>query len=153
MANGNAYPAVMLAPEGQAAGAGVTLQFTDSDDQPGGGAATPPFHAAPTGATAIMVDSPDGDPILAFDADTPAIDAFYDLDMGGSQISNVSNLSCNSLNSAGFQGGQFVSSQAGAPDPIGTYIGTPFVYDTTAVTGGCYGWDGTEYVKISNVVT
>jgi hypothetical protein len=45
----------------------------------------------------------------------------------------------------------FVTSQVGAPDPLDTYI-TPLVYDSTAVTGGCYAWGGSQYIKVGNVV-
>lgn len=106
----------------------------------GGGAATPPFHAAPTGTTAIMVDSPDGDPIIGFDADAPAIDAFYDWDFGGHDIANAGTVNGNALGPAF----TYVTDTDAAPT---TYV-TPLVFDHTALTGGLYAWDGSAYVQV-----
>jgi hypothetical protein len=61
-------------------------------------------------------------------------------DAGGLEITNVGAFDDSMA---------WVTSQA--MSPVGPYQ-TPLVYDTTAVTGGCYAWDGATYVKISNVV-
>jgi hypothetical protein len=37
-------------------------------------------------------------------------------------------------------------------DPPDASFSRPLLYDDTAVTGGLYAWDGTAYVKVSNVV-
>jgi hypothetical protein len=45
----------------------------------------------------------------------------------------------------------WVFEQSGPPDPIDTYD-TPAIYDTTAVTGGLYMWNSSQYIKVGNVV-
>lgn len=43
----------------------------------------------------------------------------------------------------------YVTSQAGAP---GAGYVTPLVFDTTAVTGGLYAWDGSAYVQVGGPI-
>lgn len=143
---GNAYPAVQLDARGEVVDSGIVVQFTDDSDQPGAGAATPPFHAAPTGTTAIIVDSPDGDPIIEFDADTNEIKSFYNWNFGSTTLT-ISTIDATTVNAASLGPTQFVLVQGGPPDPIDTYV-TPLIFDSTAVSGGLYAFDGTQYQQV-----
>lgn len=148
MAAGASYPAVIVNVNGDET-QGVTLEFTDEDNQPGGAVPEPPFHAAETGVTAVIVDSPDGDPIIDYDASTQTIENWYKTDFHDHDLNSVGALNAQKI---GASVGA-VLLQADPPDPIDTYLDTQLVYDSTAVTGGLYGWDGTQYRKIGNLVT
>lgn len=147
------YPAIIVDENGDQT-AGNTISFTDPDNQPGL-VAVPPFHADPTGVTAIMVDSPDGDPVIDFDADASQIDSFYNWDFGSKALTGITSITAvGEVDAGGLGAGiTYVTSQSGPPDPLGTYLSVPLVYDSTAVTGGLYAWDGTAYVKIGNLVS
>ena len=125
------------------------MSLTPPSSHGGGAPESGPFKANPTGFSPIMVDSPDGDPSLGFDADAAKIDSFYTWDFGNQSAVNINVLSANEVDTTGLSERiQMVAVQAGAPDPIDTYAGTPLVFDSTAVTGGLYGWDGSQYQQV-----
>lgn len=125
MANGNAYPAVMLDPDAQVVGAGVTLQFTDSTDQPGAGEGG---LVVTDGSTEI-----DGATTLNFRA--PLV-VLTDIDPMEAKIE--------------FDPSQVVWVSVVSTPP--TDFDAPLVYDNTPVTGGLYAWDGSAYQQVGNVV-
>lgn len=73
---------------------------------------------------------------IIFEPDSPGDPV---IDAGGGTIDNFA-----------LGGGTTIVTSQG--DPPGADFITPLVYDDSAVTGGCYAWDGSAYVQISNVV-
>lgn len=129
------YPAIIVDENGDQT-AGNTISFTDPDNQPG-----PPFSAAPTGTSVLWKDSPDGDPIIDFDADgSPQINLEYKTHVQG-------DLTSSGQVDGGTLGPTFpyVTVQAGAP---GADFNTPLIFDTTAVSGGLSAWDGSAYQQV-----
>lgn len=129
------YPANILSADEALIKDQVEIEFTDPDNQPG----QPPFSAAETGTSVLWKDSPDGDPILAFDADIAKIESFYSWDFGGQDAENIGTLTANA-----YGPGAFLTTGTGAP----SVYASPLYFDDTAVSGGLYAWDGSAYVQV-----
>lgn len=117
-----------------------SLDFTDPDNQPAVG---PPFSAAASGDSVLWKDSPDGDPIIDWDADTGQFTISYKTHVQGDFDAS------GSIDGSGLgPTPSYVTVQAGPPDPLDSYTGSPLMFDSTAVSGGLYAWDGGTYRQV-----
>lgn len=114
--------------------------FTDPANIPGGGSPAAPFKSGAGVDVPVLEDSSGNQLILGGD------------DSGGAKLQSADTTHWIEIGNAGvvILGLDTVTVQVGPP--AGPYQ-TPLVYDSTAVTGGCYAWDGTAYQQVSNVVT
>lgn len=125
-----------------------TLDFTDPDNQPAG--VNQPFQPT-AGDVVTIVEDAAGDPVYQYDDDASS----HDFTGGVSVSGQLGASGVLSLGDVTAQGGTldgaalgptipYVTVQSGPPS---TYQ-TPLVFDSTAVSGGLYAWDGSAYQQV-----
>lgn len=150
------YPIEITDPDGSVRIAGLA-DFTDPDNQPVGPTGpTPPFK--PDAGDALPIaELADGTPAMSIDDDDGHVVMNLALDFSGkkglglAEPSSASDAANKEYVDGSWQPAYaWVVVQAGAP---GADFVSPILVDTTAVSGATYGWDGSAYQKIADLLT